>query len=346
MSKKDGRTRVLFVCVGNACRSPMAEAIARLDAPDVIEVFSAGLAPIGFVAGMTKLTLMRNGYGVEGLESKSISPEVWEQADIVINMSGHPREQVFREYSKVEDWEIKDPFGGDPDIYQQVFEKIQLHVAELAQKCRKEKASVRSAERRARARVYLTSPIFVNVNGTNGGIALNINEDGLGLSSAMTLPDGPLRDMRIQFPGSQAWIQVSGQIAWISKFNREAGVRFEGLTGESKQQIRDWIFSQTPAGDFNEQTDKIWEERNPRVEIPNAWRHGNVIPGTSTSGEDINEHSGAPPFSPAAAGTLRSPVPPATAPRTYAPTRNRPGKKPLPPRSTLERDQRHPGVPH
>jgi len=111
MSKKDGRTKVLFVCIGNACRSPMAEAIARLDAPDAIEAFSAGLAPLGFVVGLTKQTLMRNGYGVEGLESKSISPEVWEQTDIVINMSGRPREQAFREYSKVEDWEIDDPLA-------------------------------------------------------------------------------------------------------------------------------------------------------------------------------------------------------------------------------------------
>src|SRR6195256_5522757 len=202
MTKKDGRTRVLFVCIGNACRSPMAEAIARLDAPDAIEAFSAGLAPLGFVVGLTKQTLIRNGYGVEGLESNSISPEVWEQADIVINMSGRPREQAFREYSKVEDWEIDDPFGGDPDIYQQVFEKIRLRVAELTQECRREIAAARSAERRACARLYPTLPIFINLNGANVGIALNISEDGLALSPSMNLPDGPLHHMRIQFPGS------------------------------------------------------------------------------------------------------------------------------------------------
>src|SRR5882762_4267180 len=241
MSKKDGRTRVLFVCIGNACRSPMAEAIAHLDASDTIEAFSAGLTPIGFVAALTKQTLMKNRYWVEGLESKSISPEVWEQADIVINMTGRPREQAFREYSKVEDWEIEDPFGGDPDIYQQVFEKIRLRIAELAQECRRENDAVRSAERRARARLYPTSPIFINLNGAYGGIAFNISEDGLALSPGIILPDGPLHNMRIQFPGSQLWIAVSGQIAWKSKSNKEAGVRFDGLTEEAGQQIRNWI---------------------------------------------------------------------------------------------------------
>ena len=129
------RKRVLFICIGNACRSPMAEAIAGVDAPDTIDAFSAGLAPIGFVAEMTKRTLRRNGYWMEGLESKNISPKVWEQVDIVINMSGRPRELTFDEYSKVEDWEIEDPYGEDPDTYQRVFEKIRLRVAKLAQEC-------------------------------------------------------------------------------------------------------------------------------------------------------------------------------------------------------------------
>src|SRR6267143_1086356 len=64
------RKRVLFICIGNACRSPMAEAIAGVDAPDTIDAFSAGLAPIGFVAEMTKRTLRRNGYWMNTPRSK------------------------------------------------------------------------------------------------------------------------------------------------------------------------------------------------------------------------------------------------------------------------------------
>src|SRR5437879_824060 len=133
---RNRRKRVLFICIGNACRSPMAEAIARVDASDAIDAFSAGLAPIGFVAEMTKQTLRRNRFWVEGLESKNISANVWEQVDIVVNMSGRPREQIFDDYSKVEDWEIDDPYGENPETYQQVFEEIRLRVAKLAQECR------------------------------------------------------------------------------------------------------------------------------------------------------------------------------------------------------------------
>ena len=39
------KKRVLFVCIGNACRSQMAEAFARAYGSDILTVRSAGLAP-------------------------------------------------------------------------------------------------------------------------------------------------------------------------------------------------------------------------------------------------------------------------------------------------------------
>lgn len=126
--------RVLFVCIGNSCRSPMAEAIARGDAPAEIEAASAGLAPLGFVADMTTQTLLRNGYAVDGLASKPLSTQAWEFADMVINMSGREREFAFRKFpdhGKVEDWEIEDPYG-DADKYQGTFAAIQARVLDLA----------------------------------------------------------------------------------------------------------------------------------------------------------------------------------------------------------------------
>src|SRR5258708_8129197 len=129
--------RVLFVCLGNSCRSPMAEAIARRNAADVIEASSAGLAPLGFVANMTRRILANNGYPTENLESKPILPDLWDAADLVINMSGRSRQQVFREHGKVEDWVVEDPYGDDPETYQRTCETIQRRVAELAEKLRR-----------------------------------------------------------------------------------------------------------------------------------------------------------------------------------------------------------------
>lgn len=128
--------KVLFVCVGNACRSPMAEAIARRDAPDVIEAASAGLAPMGSLSILTKRTLEANGCPTVGLASKGITAESWEAAEMVINLSGRAREFLFPDWEKVEDWKVEDPYGADPALYQRIFEEIESRVEELARRLR------------------------------------------------------------------------------------------------------------------------------------------------------------------------------------------------------------------
>ena len=136
------RTRILFICIGNSCRSPMAEAIASRDAADVIEAASAGLAPLGFVAAQTKRTLAKNGYPNDGLESKPIIRTSWDAAHLVVNMSGRPRERVFPDFGKVEDWEIEDPYGEDAAVYQRIFEEITRRVWALAERLREQKQAV------------------------------------------------------------------------------------------------------------------------------------------------------------------------------------------------------------
>jgi protein-tyrosine-phosphatase len=147
---RTNRVKVLFVCIGNSCRSPMAEAIAWKDASEEIEASSTGLAPLGFVAEMTTQTLLRNGYAVDGLTSKPISVEAWESADVVINMSGRAREFAFRNFrghTKVEDWEIEDPYG-ESEKYQSTFEAVQRRVLELARRLRKDFATAEDGRTR------------------------------------------------------------------------------------------------------------------------------------------------------------------------------------------------------
>ena len=133
------RTRVLFVCIGNSCRSPMAEAIARAVASDVMEVASAGLAPLGYVAELTTRTLKANGYSAQGLSSKPIARELSDKADLIVNMSGRPRGLAFQQFEKVEDWDVEDPYGENAEIYQRILEEIEKRVESLAERLRKEK---------------------------------------------------------------------------------------------------------------------------------------------------------------------------------------------------------------
>ncbi|HEV2101893.1 MAG TPA: low molecular weight phosphatase family protein [Candidatus Acidoferrum sp.] len=135
------KTQVLFVCFGNACRSIMAEAIAKNDAGDVMEPASAGLYPLGEIPLHTQEALRRNGYSAEGLASKRIAPEAWKRADLVINMSGRMRELEFENYEKVEDWQVGDPYGEDSATYQKILEEIRKRVNSLAQQLREKQRS-------------------------------------------------------------------------------------------------------------------------------------------------------------------------------------------------------------
>jgi protein-tyrosine-phosphatase len=132
--------RVLFVCLGNACRSPMAEAIARKLVSDIIEPSSAGLHPFGCLAGHTKETLLTNGYSVAGLSSKPLRRASVESADVVINMSGQPLDSLFPGAvsltQKVKNWNIEDPYGAPPATYQKILEELESRVLLLAARLR------------------------------------------------------------------------------------------------------------------------------------------------------------------------------------------------------------------
>ena len=132
------RLRILFVCIGNSCRSPMAESIARRDAADLFACGSAGLNALGVVQAQTLQTLAANGYPTDGLYSKPILNDAWLDADLVINMSGYPRERAFAraDWHKVEDWDVEDPYGSDPQVYQRIFEDIRNRIETLAARLR------------------------------------------------------------------------------------------------------------------------------------------------------------------------------------------------------------------
>ena len=131
------KMRVLFVCIGNACRSPMGEAIARKEANDVIEASSAGFYPMGMIPEMTQTTLQRNGYSANGLRSKGLREIRFEEIDLVVNLSGYTRAQSLEKFMQVENWEVSDPYGADEATYQRILEEIRGRVRDMAQRLRK-----------------------------------------------------------------------------------------------------------------------------------------------------------------------------------------------------------------
>ncbi len=64
------RVRVLFVCIGNSCRSQMAEGFARKYGKGLVESFSAGLMPAPIVQEDTHRTMAERGVTLEGQSGK------------------------------------------------------------------------------------------------------------------------------------------------------------------------------------------------------------------------------------------------------------------------------------
>jgi protein-tyrosine-phosphatase len=131
------RTKVLFLCIGNACRSQMAEAIARHLAADVMEASSAGLVPFGDIPETTLTVLAEHGFSAEGQNSKPLRPEDLSAADLVINLTGRGGKSVFSApLPQFEDWDVGDPYGLDLAIYRGIRDQIEARVEDLARRLR------------------------------------------------------------------------------------------------------------------------------------------------------------------------------------------------------------------
>src|SRR5947209_8391670 len=98
--KAPKKTKVLFVCIGNSCRSPMAEALARHLAADVIEASSAGTAALGMIAKLTSVALAERGVRIDGQYSKQLQAQDCAAANLIINMTGMPGKTLFDEIGR------------------------------------------------------------------------------------------------------------------------------------------------------------------------------------------------------------------------------------------------------
>jgi len=99
------------------------------------------------------------------------------------------------------------------------------------------------SERRLRARQRMDDLAYVDIGADNGGIILNLSDDGLGFQAAVPLGDQTEVDLRIQLPRSRTRVETPADIVWVSAENRQAGVRFRDIPAETLVQIQEWIRS-------------------------------------------------------------------------------------------------------
>jgi len=129
--------KLIFVCVGNSCRSQMAEGFARHYAQKLnlnIEIASAGSQPAGYVHPDAIAVMREKGIDISHQRSKGITPQELLNYDYVITM-GCSDESIcpanFRGDSR--DWGIPDPIGRPIEFYKEVRDEIEEKVLELLQ---------------------------------------------------------------------------------------------------------------------------------------------------------------------------------------------------------------------
>lgn len=86
------RTRVLFLCTGNSCRSHMAEGILRKLGNAQYEVFSAGSKPAGYVHPFAIKVMQEFGEDISRHLSKSLDEFVGQPFDYVITVCDNAKE--------------------------------------------------------------------------------------------------------------------------------------------------------------------------------------------------------------------------------------------------------------
>jgi arsenate reductase len=141
------KTRVLFLCTGNSCRSQMAEGWTRHLGSDRIEVQSAGIEAHG--KNPRAIAVMREaGVDIAGQESTRVTDDMIRQADIVVTVCGHADEHcpVLPPGVKKIHWPLSDPAkaAGTEDEIMAVFrttrDEVKDRVAELIEEIRRDKA--------------------------------------------------------------------------------------------------------------------------------------------------------------------------------------------------------------
>ncbi|MGZ8869388.1 MAG: arsenate reductase ArsC [Thermoanaerobaculia bacterium] len=106
--------RILFLCTGNAARSQMAEAIARANHGEVVDVVSAGSRPAGFVHPLAVRAMADVGVDIRDAESKSAELFVRQDFDVVVTVCDSAAQDcpMWPGARRLEHWPIEDPSSG------------------------------------------------------------------------------------------------------------------------------------------------------------------------------------------------------------------------------------------
>ncbi|MDW0114086.1 low molecular weight protein arginine phosphatase [Sporosarcina saromensis] len=140
---------IYFICTGNTCRSPMAEAILRSKQIDGVTVRSAGIHALdGLPISLHAETVIKRSDMPYTAVSSALTAESLEWADLVLTMTTSHKDAILRAFPfaagktytlKEYVWpdqggDVLDPYGGSLELYEQTFDELSTLIGQLKTK--------------------------------------------------------------------------------------------------------------------------------------------------------------------------------------------------------------------
>jgi protein-tyrosine phosphatase len=136
---------ILVICIGNICRSPMAEGLLKRALPEK-NVRSAGInALIGNPADPFAVQIMQErGIDISEHRAQSLAGWMIAEADLILTMDQEQKRYVELKYSvskgkvfrlgEFSSYDIPDPYQQSLDVFRQSFELITQGVNDLTER--------------------------------------------------------------------------------------------------------------------------------------------------------------------------------------------------------------------